>query len=223
MDLELELRALEIDWPETPAFALREQPRRRWRWAAVAAIAAAAIAAAFAVPQSRGAILRFFHLGGATIQVVDTLPPAQNQASLSEGLGDVIPLDGARRTVSRLLVPPVDPLPSLHLAAGNIISVVFEAEGAPVLLSEIPNGGSGGGAYLKKLASGETRVEGVQVGPDRGLFLSGRAHVVVFPRRSPRLAGPVLIWEHGGTTYRLEGPELTRATSLRIAASLRRG
>jgi len=216
MNLESELRALDVEWPETPRFALRA---RRRRWPLVVALAGAAVAVAFAVPESRGALLRFFHLGGVTVQVVDTLPPARN-AELTDGLGDVIPVSAARKTVPRLLVPPG---PSeLHLAPGNIVSVVFQVDGAPILLSELPNGG-GSGVYLKKLTSGETTVEPVEVGADPGLWLSGRKHVVVFPRRSPRLAGPVLIWEHGRTTYRLEGPELTRATALRVAASLRRG
>jgi hypothetical protein len=219
MNLESELRGLDVEWPDAPRFALREHPGRRRRWAFVAALVAAAVAVAFAVPDSRGAILRFFHLGGAAVQVVETLPPARS-APLTDGLGDVIPLAAARTTVSRLLVPPGRA--ELRLAPGNVVSALFEADGAPVLLSELPNGG-GGGVYLKKLASGETSVEGVDVAGDRGLWLSGREHVVVFPRRSPRLAGPVLIWEHGRTTYRLEGPHLTRDTALRIAASLRRG
>jgi hypothetical protein len=217
MNLEAELRALDVDWPETPAFALR--PRRRRRWAlAAAALTAAAVAAALAVPQSRGAILRFFHLQGATIRVVETLPPARD-AALGAGLGDVVPLAAARGAVHGLLLPPLEPLPPLHLGPGNVVSLVFEDAGAPVLLSELP----GPGGFLKKLVSGESRVDGVQVGADPGFWLSGRRHVVVFPRRSPRLAGSVLLWEHGAATYRLEGPNLRKEDAIRLALSLRRG
>jgi prolipoprotein diacylglyceryltransferase len=33
----------------------------------------------------------------------------------------------------------------------------------------------------------------------------------------------VLLWEHGATTYRLEGPDLARSDAIRVALSLRRG
>jgi hypothetical protein len=180
---------------------------------------AAAVAAVLAVPQSRGAVLRFFHLGNARIAVVDTLPPARTETSLAAGLGDVIPLRAARRAIPQLLVPPVEPPPPLHYAPGNVVSVVFESGGSAVLLSEL----SQGNLYFKKLVSGESRVEGVQIGGDPGYWLAASRHVVVFPRRSPRLAGPVLLWVHLGTTYRLEGPNLRKEEAVRIALSLRRG
>ena len=81
----------------------------------------------------------------------------------------------------------------------------------------------GGGTYLKKLATGGTRVDPVRVGTDAGLWISGGPHVVGFPRRSPRLAGNVLLWEHGRTTYRLEGPSLARDDAIEFVQSLRKG
>ncbi len=90
MDLERELSALEVAWPETPVFrlALPERRRRRWPVVAVALAAAIAIAAAFAVPSSRGAILRFLHLRGVVIERVERLPAAQERP-LGAGLGAV--------------------------------------------------------------------------------------------------------------------------------------
>ena len=89
MDLERELRALEVEWPPTPELRLVLEPVRRGSrrplFAAVA-LALVALAAAFAVPQSRGAILRFLHLGGESIQFVETLPPAGTRP-LDAGLG----------------------------------------------------------------------------------------------------------------------------------------
>jgi hypothetical protein len=216
MNLETELRALEIAWPETPAFALQQRKRRRW--VLVAALAAAAIVAAFAVPQSRGAILRFFHLGAATVEFVDTLPPADRRPLTAE-LGRPILLDAARVIVPGLRLPPVTPTPPVYYAGGQIIAFIFRSEGSPVLLNEI---GSNDPAYLKKLSGFGTRVEGVDL-YDGGLWISGREHVVTWPNRSPRLAGNVLIWREGGTTYRLEGPGLTQERAIRLAQSLRRG
>src|SRR5204863_2740785 len=73
------LRTLPVDWPATPDVAARLElrPRRRLAIVAAVALAAAALAAAFAVPQSRSAILRFFHLRGVTVERVGTLPRAQ--------------------------------------------------------------------------------------------------------------------------------------------------
>lgn len=218
MNLERDLRALQVDWPETPQFRL-EPGRRRRRSLLAVAIVAGAVGFAFAVPQSRGAILRFLHLGGATIQFVSTLPTA-DERPLSDGLGEVVPLSVARSVMPGLLLPPLDRRPPLHYAPGEIISVVFEHRGRPVLLSELRGGG---GSYLKKLASVGTNVEPVLVGAHDGLWITGTRHVVTFPRRPARLAGDVLLWETGSTTYRLEGPNLTKADAIALAESLRKG
>ena len=95
-ELERSLRTLQVEWPATPDVASRLElaPRRSRRWIAVAAVAVAlAIGAAFAVPQSRSAILRFFHLGGVSVERVETLPPAE-QRPLAAALGQVV--DDAR-------------------------------------------------------------------------------------------------------------------------------
>jgi hypothetical protein len=220
LNLEAELRALPIEWPETPSFELELAQARRRRWPLAVAIAVAAVAAALAVPESRGAILRFFHLGGVTIKVVDTLPHA-DERPLTAGLGPVVSLASAKSAIHTLLVPPIDPPPPLHSTAGTVVSVVFEHKGHPVLLSEFPGGE---GRYLKKLASGGSRIEGATVaGAQAGLWVSGRPHVVFFAGQSPRLAGNVLLWEAAGTTYRLEGPNLRKEEAISLAQSLRRG
>src|SRR5205823_1036388 len=83
--LELRLRALgqALELPPEPDLAPRVlerlEGRRRpfpWRRGAVLALAllVLALGAAFAVPQARSAILRFFHLGGVTVIRVETLP-----------------------------------------------------------------------------------------------------------------------------------------------------
>jgi len=80
---ERELRALGawIDFPEerdlAPAMRARlspRGPRRRRALVLVLAAALLAIAVAFAVRPARSGILRFFHLQGATIELVDKLP-----------------------------------------------------------------------------------------------------------------------------------------------------
>ena len=84
-ELERALVALgnELEFPPTPDFWPRvgeRLQRRRWVRPLVFAVALGALAlgVALAVPPARSAILRFFHLGSATVQQVATLPPAQN-------------------------------------------------------------------------------------------------------------------------------------------------
>src|SRR5882724_9484269 len=147
MDLARELSQLDVDWPETPHFRLELAARkRRRRWPAIAtALAAAAIAAALAVPQSRGAILRFFHLGAAKIEVVDTLPPAE-QRPLEAGLGRVVPLLQAQAFLGHPLLLPPGPRPAIHNPFENVVAMVFRYKGEPVLLSEF-----GDARYFKKM------------------------------------------------------------------------
>jgi hypothetical protein len=217
MDLERELRALEVDWPPTPELRLVLEPRgrrsRRPLFAAVA-LALVTLAAAFAVPQSRGAILRFLHLGGESIEFVETLPPAGTRP-LDAGLGSPVSEAQARAQIPTLLLPPVSGRLRLH-RSGEVVSVVFVHAGKPVLLSELR---SGQGYLLKKLA-GSTNAEWVNVRGMYGPWLSGAPHVFFFPREPARLAGNTLIWESLGTTYRLEGPGLSKADALALAGSL---
>jgi hypothetical protein len=179
----------------------------------VALAALVAVVAALAVPQSRGAILRFFHLGAATIELVDTLPPAE-QRSLEVGIGPVVPLAQAQLVIPRLLLPP-GPRPALHLS-GAAVSMVISHKGQPVLLSEFGDIG-----YFKKLAAGGTDVRAVRVDGDYGMWIEGAAHDFFFPGASPRLAGNTLIWLHDTTSYRLEGKTLALADALDLANSLR--
>jgi hypothetical protein len=214
MDLERELRALPIEWPATPQ--LRPVlARRRRRWPLVAAIALAAVAAAFAVPQSRGAILRFFDIGADRIQVVGTLPHAR-QRSLDAGLGSPTTLARARILVPTLLLPPLGSPLALD-ASGPVISTVFLSRGKPVLLSEL-----GSQSYfLKKLVGGQTNTDWVTVRGAQGVWLAGKPHIFFFPREPARLAGNTLVWQGNDTTYRLEAPGLTKREALDLARSLR--
>ena len=217
MDLERELRAFDVAWPPTPSFRLEpaaRRPRRTWLLVAVAA-ACAALAAALAVPSSRGAILRFLHLGGVSVERVETLPAAQERP-LGVELGPVVGEHAARLVVPRLVLPAEGQVPPLH-ETGEVVSLVLRYHGRPVLLSELP----GDAAVLKKVAAEGTSVEFVHVGGGDGIWLSGRPHVVLFPAAPARLAGSTLVWVVGRTTYRLEGPGLTRAAALELAGSLR--
>jgi hypothetical protein len=223
MDLAHELSALaaHVEWPATPELrlSLEPAPRPRSRRAVFAAVAFAvllAVAVAFAVPQSRAAILRFFHLGAVTIQVIDKLPEAQERP-LTEGLGPVISRAEAKRRLPGLLLPRLVPVPPLHSPGGRTVSLVFTSGGEPVLLSEY---GYGAGFIKKFAASGGRSVESTDVGGSPGFWIAG-GHDVFMPGTTPRLAGNVLVWERGAVTYRLEGRFLAKSAALRLARSLR--
>jgi hypothetical protein len=212
----MDLRSLEIAWPETPEFRFELAPRRRARrpLAVAVVVALAAVAAAFAVPQSRGAILRFFDIGGVTIVRVDRLPPAEERP-LGAGLGPVVtPAVAAQELGHALLLPDLDPPPPLHLA-NRIVSFVFRYRGEPVLVSEFAFGHDA--AVLKKVAGLATRIEPVP----SGVWLEGAAHVYVVPNAPPRLAGNVLLLQRGDVTLRVEGKVLTKADALGLARGIR--
>lgn len=225
--LERDLAALAaaIDWPAAPeplpSLVQRARPPRlagRGRLAALAlAAAAVAVAAALAVPQSRGAILRFLHLGRVTVELVDTLPAARERP-LGSGLGPVAgPEEAAAALGGRLLLPPLEPPPPLHLRE-RAVSVLFLDRGEPVLLSELY---APGGYLLKKIAAVGTQLEPVTVAGGPGLWLTGKPHLFIAPDAPPRLAGNVLVWTRGDLTLRLEGPALTLARARELARSLR--
>lgn len=196
-----------------PAVRVRLEPRRSRRplVLALAAAVLVALAAALAVPSARSTVLRFFHLGGVTIERVETLPAA-DERPLTEGLGPSMSVDEATIAASfRPLLPAG--IHRVHVNEGAIL-VLLRAHGRRVLLTEF-----GGSFYAKKVLGGETQVEEVRVGPDPGLWVAGARHVFRMPSQAPRMAGNVLLWTHGEVTLRLEG-EITKAEAVRLALRL---
>jgi len=210
-ELEQALRTLRVEWPETPDVAgrLDLRPRRRRRvLVAAVALAVVALAAAFAVPQSRSAILRFFHLRGVTVERVRTLPPAA-EVPLSAGLGS----EESDADAARTLGGPF--LPREHGTLYERDGIVSTLLDGPVLLTEF-----GAPEFLKKFVT--SKVEWIEIAPNvQGLWISGAPHVVYFfPQASPRLAGNVLVWATQTRTFRLEGPSLAKDDALRLAREI---
>ena len=103
----------ELAFPSEPELApavlahIRRKPFP-WRRAALAfAVAAVALGAALAVPQARSALQRWFHVGGATVVRVETLPPAVER-SQAGGLGRPVTVAEAERRLGfPLELPPL--------------------------------------------------------------------------------------------------------------------
>ena len=230
-ELEHQLVALgqELELPETPDLALAVVARLEshgrpfpWRRAAALGLAllALAVVAAFAVPDSRSAILRWFHLGGVSVQRVETLPPAVERAQAG-GLGRRLSRAQAENVIGfRLALPPLEGSPPVYVLDDSLATVIVRAYGRPVLLSQFSSSNED---VLKKLAVGKTTIESVRVNGNPGLWLEGGPHTLTylgrdrgFRERTVRIRGNVLLWLRNGITLRLEG-RLTRNQALSLA------
>jgi hypothetical protein len=218
-ELEHALVALgrEVDFPATPDLGAAVRPRiarpSRRRWLVVAvALAVVALGIAMAVPPARSAILRFFHIGAVTVERVETLPPAEERP-LAAGLGP--PLSRAQaeaRSGLRIQLPEG----GRYYARPGLVATLIEWQSKPVLVAQL----SGNKVDVaKKLASEQTIVEPVQLG-DFGIWIEGAPHIVRLGRDA-RLAGNVLVWLEGRTTFRLEG-DLDKGQMLELARDITR-
>jgi hypothetical protein len=220
LERSLTLLAGELDWPPTPSFELRLEPRPRPRTvrrplALACALLVLAFGIAFAVPPARTAILRFLHLGGVTIERVEQLPPAQER-SLRKALGlRVTPAEARVRLGFRPLLPPQPP--QLY-ARDRTLSLLLDRPRV-ALLTEVQSSVDVG-LLVKKVAAAATRIEPVSIDGARGYWLSGARHVLFVPGLPPRYAGNTLLWQRGDVTLRLEG-NLTKAEALALARAIR--
>ena len=220
----------ELEFPAEPDLAtavgarLRGRPRRVQLLVALTVVIVA-FGIALAVPQARSAILDFFHIGAASVERVDTLPAAQERP-LAAGLGPPLSRSDAElRAHLRVRLPDLEgPPPTRFYAQPGLIATLLRYRDRPVLLAEMRNDQT---ALAKKFVSPETRVEPVEIGRF-GIWLEGGRHVLIWQfgvaaARSieTRLAGNVLLWTDGTTTYRLEA-QLTRAQMVELGRDITR-
>jgi hypothetical protein len=207
---ELERLVDVVEWPATPAFVIpAEQPRRRNVLApALVAAALVAVGVAFAVPDARSAILRLLHLGGVTIERVDTLPAAQHRELVAVLGVPVSRADAAVFLGERFREPGV----RLY-RNGEIISALLPGD---VLLSEL----RANEQFFKKLVGGLTSAEWLSLGPTAAVWITGEEHVFIAPTLPSRYAGNTLLWQDGPVTFRLEGRGLTLERAKAIARRL---
>ena len=222
-----------LDYPPEPDLApavLARLERQRpfpWRRAVVVALAVVpiGIAAALAVPQARSSILRWFHIRGAAVERVETLPPAVER-SQAAGLGRPLSRAEAERELGfRLVLPPLHgggPR-RVYVLDGALATVIVRDHGRPLLLSEFQPATFD---LMKKLVGSRTLVEPVQVDGADGLWIEGPPHTLTyfdregrFREKTVRIRGNVLLWARGALTYRLEG-RISKADALRIAREI---
>ena len=228
-ELELRLSALrdEIDWPETPAFELAFDRRRARRpWLRPLAISLAVLLAVFGAvlalsPGARSAFLELFRLKGATVELVETLPPAEVQAP---DFGERVSRREAERRVGFELLDLGEP-DAVFVRGDIMASLVYGPVEQPRLVLSQLRGAVYDG-FVKKVGARGTRVEEVEVDGEQGLFVSGDEHFVMFlgpdytvQDEETFLAGTVLLWNRGPYLFRLEG-DLTRNEALELAESI---
>lgn len=187
------------------------------------ALAVLLVGTAAAIPPVRHAIERVFGINGAVVERVPQLPPLPKTAGASLHLGRPIPVADARHAASFRALLPASGVSAAYVSndvAGGRISLIAGRR----LVIEFR--GTSRPYILKMIAVG-TRVIRARVGGDPAAYLEGAPHEVFFldaqgkPRTDDvRLAGNVLLWQHGPLTLRIEGARSLR-DALTVARSLR--
>jgi hypothetical protein len=243
-ELELELRELRVEWPETPDIAgavagrLAEPAPRRWwlgrpGWQLAVAATALIIAVVMAVPPARSAVLDL--LGFGSVRIVREEPKPSRFASGLQ-LGRPVTLEQARRRFPVLVPSAVGEPDAVYLTEDPSVRVDLVYRARPGL----PQSNTTGAGLLvtqfhavaepmiEKTAGSGARIERLTVGGDPAFFLSGADHGFAYIQRGGtgsfepgRLAGNTLLVERSdGVLLRIEG-EIDRDEAVRIAESAR--
>ena len=229
-ELERRLQELggEIAYPATPGFELvfdrrPERPRLRRPLAVAFALLVVALAGVLAFsPGARSAFLELFHIRGATVELVETLPDTQAQRL---GFGEQVSRQEAERRAGFELVGLDEEPDAFFIRPDGLVSLVYGDPAKPRLVLSQARGGIFDG-FIKKAGGRGTIVRRVEVDGEPGLYVSGPEHFVMFLDENglisderTYLAGTVLLWNRGDLLLRLEG-DLTQAEALRLAESV---
>lgn len=228
-ELERRLQELggEIAYPATPRFELAVDRRpafsSRLRPLALAfAILVVALAGVLALsPGARSAFLEIFHIRGATVERVETLPDVRAQRL---DFGERVSRETAERRAGFELLDVGGEPDAIFIRPDGLASVVYGDPERPRLVLSQARGAIYDG-FIKKTGGRGTIIREVTVGGERGLYVSGPEHFVMFVDENglisderTYLAGTVLLWNRGELLLRLEG-DLTQAEAVELAES----
>lgn len=246
LDSALQELAAAVEFPPTPplASAVREQiensradvpirlfPGPRWHRPA---IAVAALVVAFAAtltfsPSARQAVADFLGVAGIRIDVEGGEAPVPTRTGINAGdLGERVHLGTAQDFVDFDIKHPArfDPAPEVYLdrsvKGGRVSFFVGSGTGEQAYVTQFVADLEE--SFFKKVDVGGGEIEFPTVNGTPGYWVSG-AHAIFyvsdgeFLEDTLRLSGPVLLWEKGGVTYRIEGAG-SLAEALELASSL---
>jgi hypothetical protein len=229
-DLERRLQELggEIAYPATPRFELalgRRPARRPWLrplalgFAVLLAVAAGVLAFS---PGARSAFLEIFHIRGATVERVESLPDVRAQRV---DFGERVSREEAERRVGFELLDLGEQPDAIYVRPDGLASVVYGDPARPRLVLSQARGAIWNG-FIKKTADQGTIIDDVTVDGEPGLFVDGPQHFVMFLDENglisderTYLAGTVLLWNRDELLLRLEG-DLTQEEALELAESV---
>ena len=228
-ELERRLQELggEIAYPATPRFELAfdRRPARAARLLPLAlafAILVVALAGVLALsPGARSAFLEIFHIRGATVERVETLPDVRAQRL---DFGERVSRETAERRAGFELLDLGGEPDAIFIRPDGLASVVYGDPARPRLVLSQARGAIYDG-FIKKTGGSGTIIREVTVDGERGLYVSGPEHFVMFLDENglisderTYLAGTVLLWNRGELLLRLEG-DLTQADAVELAES----
>jgi hypothetical protein len=226
-------------WPRLGLGVLRPVFVPAWQRAAVAIVVMVAILSGILVfsPSTRRAVAGWLGLRGVKIEVVPSLSPVPLGQNLV--LGPAVSLERAQAAVPfRILIPSAlgkpDEIDLVSSVSTGQLSLLYRARpgmpaatrtGVGLILTEFE--AKAETTFIeKKLVLGGARVESVVVNGEPGFWIEG-AHELIYvgPGGEPitsrtRLAGNVLLWQHGSVTLRVEA-DISKAQALAIALSVR--
>jgi hypothetical protein len=219
----------------TPArHALRREPSRLASGTRRSALRAVALALLALIAIAGAAAALGYRLPGLDIQFVESLPPAGSGLHL----GSPVAVEELQGDQPRVLLPSALPAPAEAWVSGardrRIVTLAWRAaSGQPtlehsdlsVLVMAVP--GRADAALLTKALPPDARIEPVRVGDDRGWWISGGVHALLFhlpdgdaETLDTRLVGETLVFSRGGTLYRVESA-LGRDATIALAETMR--
>jgi hypothetical protein len=214
-----------------------------WRRVAVAMLVLVAFlsgALTFS-PSARRAVAGWLGLRGIKIEVTPSLSPLPTPLGRNLVLGPSVSLAEAQATVPfDILIPTApgfttpDEIDLIKTFATGRVSLLYEARpglpaasqtGVGMVITEFE--AEPDVSFIeKKLIPSGTVIDSVRVNGEPGFWIEGEPHELYYVgpdglpfRDTARLAGNVLIWQHGSVTLRLEA-EISKAQALAIAESV---
>jgi hypothetical protein len=246
-DLELELRELRVEWPETPDIAGAVQgrlaapaPRRSWlgrpAWQLAVACVALLIAIVMAIPPARAAVLDL--LGFSSVRITRE-EPRPSRFAQAVALGDPVTLEQARRALPVVVPEEVGDPDAVYLydhpAMGPRVDMLYRARpglpsssntGAGLLITEFRAVAE---PLIEKSVGTGAKVERLTVDGAPAFFISGAPHGFAYYNpdndqsnfEEQRLAGNTLLVDRSdGILLRIEG-DISRDRAVEIAQSVR--